>query len=174
MSKQSPPPEESGESREAQRVSLAIYGVMTVLGVLEASTTKAVVDSTITVTILVLATSTAIVLAHAWSSVVAHRLVHGQFLSRDAMIGELKFAAAFFAPAILAIVVLVVDGAFTDHQSAVRVSQLVLVALLVMVGTTAARTAGVGWTKAIGWGIIDACVGIAIVMLKEVLTIFFH
>ena len=161
-------------ARHVERTALTIYGAMTLLGVLEASTTKAVVDSTIAVIILIIATSLAIVIAHAWSTVVAHRLVDGEELSSPRVGNELWFAGSFLIPAILAVATVLIAGLFTDHSWSIFIAQGVLLVFLFVAGVMGSRRGGASWARALTWGLIDVGVGLAIVLIKEILYVFAH
>ena len=162
------------QERRIQRTALAVYGAMTLIGVLEASTTQAVVDSILAVVVVVVSTSLAIVIAHAWSSVVAHRLVQGRQLSRERIGDELWFAGSFFVPAAIALASLVVFGIPENHLEAITNAQFALLIFLFVIGVVGARRGGKGWWKSIGWGSIDVLVGFLVMMLKEVLHLFGH
>ena len=142
---------------------------MTLLGVLEAATTQAVVDSTLAVVVVLISTALAIVIAHAWSSVVAHRLVEGRQPSRERVADELWFAGAFFVPAGIALATIVVFGSTDDHSQAIGDAQFALLIFLFVIGLVGARRGGSGWWRSIGWGTVDVFVGFGIVMLKEIL-----
>ncbi len=170
-----PTGEESVEhARRVERTALTIYGAMTLLGVLEAATTKAVVDSTAALVILIVATSLAIVIAHAWSTVVAHRLVDGEELSSHRVGNELWFAGSFLVPAILALVTVLIAGTLTSHDTSILLAQGVLLVFLFIAGITGARRGGASWGRSIAWGVVDIAVGLAIVLIKETLSLFAH
>ncbi|MEI6375284.1 MAG: hypothetical protein WCP26_16000 [Actinomycetes bacterium] len=166
--------ESAEHARRIERTALTIYGAMTLLGVLEAATTKAVVDSTAALIILIVATSLAIVIAHAWSTVVAHRLVDGEEMSTHRVGNELWFAGSFLVPAVLALATVLITGTFTSHDTSILIAQMVLIVFLFIAGITGARRGGASWGRSIAWGIADVAVGLAIVLLKETLSLIAH
>ena len=165
---------ETDWTRYAQRIALAVYGTLTVLGVLEATSFDEPSLTVHVVLLTVISTSLAIVLAHAWATVVSNRLVFGDQLTSASLLEELRFAAAFFIPTVVAAVVFTLAAVILPIDSCLLTAELALVLLLFGLGVYGARRGGAGWPRAILIGLIDVCVGVLIVGIKELHTFFTH
>jgi hypothetical protein len=161
-------------TRYAQRIALAVYGTLTVLGVIEATSFDEASLSVHVVLITVISTSLAIVLAHAWATVMSNRLVFGEQLTSASLVEELRFAAAFLIPTVIAVVVFVIAAAFLPIDSCLISAEGALLLLLFVLGVWGARRGGAGWSRAILIGVIDVGVGVLIVGIKELHTFFTH
>ena len=151
-----------------QRASLTVYGAMTLLGIVEAATIKNVADTAAALTIVIVTGSVSIVIAHAWAAVIAHRVVDGHRFTRDEVVAELWFAASFLIATGIAILA---SLPFGDFYTTVQFTLIAMLALLFVVGVTGALRSGAGWTRALGWGLLDVGVGVLIVALKDLLTL---
>lgn len=162
---------------EVQRAAIAVYGLLTMLGVLEAASFEgpngAPVDLHVLIMIL-FSTSIAIAFAHAWSSVVANRLVEQRMLNRQTVILELRFAGSFLAPTLISVVVILVSYSVRDVATSIDYAQAALVLVLFCVGLVGARRSGLSWARALAWGGTDVAVAIVIVALKEVESLLIH
>ena len=166
--------QETDWTRYAQRIALAVYGTLTVLGVLEATSFD---DSHLTLHVVILtviSTSMAIVLAHAWATVLSNRLVFGDQLTSASLLEELRFAASFFIPTVVAVIVFTLACVILPIDSSLLTAELALVLLLFALGVYGARRGGAGWPRALLIGLIDVCVGVLIVGIKELHTFFTH
>jgi hypothetical protein len=161
-------------TRYAQRIALAVYGTLTVLGVLEATSFDEPSLQVHIVLITVISTSVAIVLAHAWATVMSNRLVFAEELTSASLVEELRFAAAFLIPTVIAVVVFTIAAAFLPVDSCLVSAELALVVLLFILGVWGARRGGAAWPRAILIGVIDVGVGVLIVLIKELHTLFTH
>jgi hypothetical protein len=161
-------------TRYAQRIALAVYGTLTVLGVLEATSFDEPSLSVHVVLITVISTSVAIVLAHAWATVMSNRLVFGEQLTSASIVEEVRFAAAFLIPTVISVLVFTLAAVFVPIDSCLLSAEAALLVLLFFLGVYGARRGGARWPRAIVIGVIDVCIGVAIVAIKEIHTLFTH
>ena len=154
-----------------QRASLTVYGAMTLLGIVEAATIKNVADTAAALTIVIVTGSVSIVIAHAWAAVIAHRVVDGHRFTRDEVVAELWFAASFLIATGIALLAILASLPFGDFYTTVQFTLIAMLALLFVVGVAGALRSGAGWTRALGWGLLDVGVGVLIVALKDLLTL---
>ena len=160
--------------RFGQRIALAVYGTLTVLGVLEATSFDEPTLQVHIVLITVISTSIAIVLAHAWATLISNRLVFKHPLTSANFLEELRFAAAFLIPTVVAVVVFVIAAAFLTVNSCLLTAEGALLILLFIFGFEGARRSGMSWPRCVLIGLLDVAVGILIVAIKEVHTFFTH
>jgi Na+-driven multidrug efflux pump len=165
---------EAPETSElVERTALVMYGSMTLLGVLDAASYKNVVTTHVGLTLLVVVTSLSLVIAHAWSTVVARRLIRREKPNREAVVNQMWLAGALLAPAAFVLVVIATSLPFDEHETnddvvstIVNAQYALLIAIFVM-GTLGARRAGLSWPRTLMWGLIDVGIGVLIVLLKD-------
>ena len=160
--------------RFSQRIALAVYGTLTVLGVLEATSFEGPSLQSHIVIVTVLTTSLALVLAHAWASVMSDRLVFQHRLTSVSFFEELRFAAAFLIPTIMAVVVFSAAAAFLPVDTCLLTAEGALVLLLFAIGFGGAWRSGSSLPRCLMIGLLDVAVGILIVGIKEVHTFATH
>ncbi len=166
--------DETDWNRFGQRIALAVYGTLTVLGVLEATSFD---EPSLTVPIVILtvvSTSIAIVLAHAWATVMSNRIVFRDRLTSASFAEELRFAAAFLIPTVLAVAVFVVAATFLSVRSCLLSAEGALIVLLFIFGFGGAKRTGASIPRCILIGLLDVAVGVAIVEIKELHSFFVH
>lgn len=156
---------------EVHRTSLAVYATITLLGVTAAASWKKFVTDEPELIVTLVGASLAVVIAHAWSSVMAQRLVHGTRLSRRQVTTEIVVSLSFFIATGIAIAAIVLGQVVLDLEfvDTVLLTELVLVGALFVLGMLGARRAGTGWWRALAWGAVDASIGVVIMVLKLVL-----
>ena len=166
------------KSELVERTALVIYGSLTLLGVLDAATYKNVVTTHFALALLVVVTSLSLVIAHAWSTMVARRLIRREKPTRDVLIKELWLAGAILAPMALVLAVIATTLPFEEVETNETVvativnAQYALLVGIFFMGTIGARRAGLSWPRTFAWGLIDVGVGVLIVLLKDALKLF--
>lgn len=161
-------------NRLGQRIALAVYGTLTVLGVLEASSFEGPTFTIQLALITVICTSLAIVLAHAWATTMSNRLVFHHQLTTSSLIDEIRFAGAFLIPTAIAVVVLLIAATFLPVASCLLSAEGALIVVLFIVGFEGARRSGSSLPRCLLIGLIDVAVGLLIVGLKEFHTYLTH
>jgi len=162
---------EADRHLRVQRAALAVYGAMTLLAITEAATIKGVAESPGSLSIVLIAGSLSVVIAHAWASVVAHRLVAGRRFTREEVLEELWFAGSFLAATAVALITIVASLPWESFDATVSLTVASLLGMLLVVGVAGARRSGSGRARALAWGLLDVGVGMLIVLLKDLLTL---
>jgi hypothetical protein len=160
--------------RFSQRIALAVYGTLMVLGVLEATSFEQPSLEIHVVIFTVLTTSLAIVLAHAWATVMSDRLVFKHRLTSASFFEELRFAAAFLIPTVIALLVFGVAAAFLPVDTGLLIAEGALLLLLFVFGFGGAWRSGSSLPRCLLIGLLDVAVGVLIVGLKEFHTFVTH
>ncbi|MBM3687100.1 MAG: hypothetical protein FJW85_08895 [Actinobacteria bacterium] len=147
--------------------TMAIYAAITLLGVIAAASWKGLFVDELELIVIIIATTVTVAVAHVWAAAAAHRLVASAPLSRAEwleegrlfvsvlIIGGLAIAAFFFAQ----IIGLQLAGS-------VAATLLMLVAVLFVVGVVGGRREQRTWARSLGLGLIDASIGIVILVVK--------
>lgn len=147
--------------------TMAIYAAITLLGVIAAASWKGIFVDELELVVIIIATTVTVAVAHLWAAAAAHRLVERRPLSREdwreegrlfvsvLIIGGLAIAAFFFAQ----IIGLQLAGS-------VAATLLMLVAVLFVVGVVGGRREQRTWARSLGLGLIDASIGIVILVVK--------
>jgi len=149
------------------RAAMAVYCLITLLGVVSAATSKSVADNSFELGVIIFGTTLTLMIAHAWATVVAHRLVQGHRLDRAQILTEFRHDLAFLVTGLFGLATLAVATLLTDdYARQVDNEQTMLVLALVVVGVVGGRRSGASWPRAIGWGLLDGAVGLFIVALK--------
>ncbi len=157
------------ERQQLSELTLAIYAAITLLGVIAAASWKGLFVDEAELTVIIIATTVTVAVAHLWASVAAHRLVHRKPPSRADWREELRNAAAVFVVGGLAIGAFLISGMFgLDLAGEVVVTLLMLVAVLFVVGLVGARREGRSWLLAVWIGFLDASIGMAILLAKVI------
>lgn len=166
---QADPPAQAHE-HGVVRTTLVVYAAITLLGVIAAGSWKKFVTDEPELMVTTVGASIAVVVAHAWSSIMAHRLVHRSMMSRKQMLAELEVAASFFIITGIAVAAIMTGQAFDwEFDDTVVFTECVLIASLFTVGLFGSRASGAGWGRSLAWGLLDAAVGVAIVVTKLLL-----
>ena len=151
------------------RVTVAIYAALTLLGVIAAASWKETADDEIEMAAIIGGTSLAISLAHLWAAIMAEQLVHGHLPDRDTWRKEATVAGGFLGIAAIAVVSLAVTSAAgISFDWVVNLTMAVLIGLLLAAGITGARWSGADWGRALLWGLLDAAMGLVLLILKIV------
>ena len=147
--------------------TMAIYAAITLLGVIAAASWKGIFVDEIELVVIIIATTVTVAVAHLWASAAAHRLVARSPLSRNdwreegrlflsvLIIGGLAVAAFLFAQLI-----------GLQLAGSVAVTLLMLVAVLFVVGVVGGRREQRTWPRSLSLGLIDASIGIVILLVK--------
>ena len=155
-----------------QRLSeytLAIYAAITLLGVIAAASWKGLFVDEAELTVIIIATTVTVAVAHLWASVAAHRLVHHKPPSRAEWREELRNAAAVIVVGGLAIAAFTISGIFgMDLAGEVIATLIMLIAVLFVVGVVGARREQRSWLLALWIGLLDASIGVAILLAKVI------
>jgi hypothetical protein len=157
------------EVLEAERVAVMVYAAITILGVVAASSLKQFVNSEGELIAAAVGASLAVALAHAWAAVMGHRLVHHEMMSRQELWNQVRIAGNLLAVTVLTVATILLSQATgASFEATVWVTQGMLVLLLFLVGFIGARWSGASWIKAMAWGVLDALIGIGILLVKVV------
>ena len=158
------------QRQQLSEFTLAIYAAITLLGVIAAASWKGLFVDDTELTVIIIATTVTVAVAHLWASVAAHRLVHRKPPSRAAWREELRNAAAILVVGGLAIAAFIISGMFgLDLTGEVFVTLIMLIAVLFVVGLIGARREGRSWLVALWIGLLDASIGIAVLLAKVTL-----
>lgn len=170
MTEQSLAPGESSDYADessAERVAIMVYAAITLLGVIAASSLKQFATDEPELIAAAVGASLAVALAHGWAAIMAHRLVHRSMMSRKEILAQVAIAGNLLA--VTAIAVGTIAGGQViglEFPETVLLVQSVLIALLFLIGFFGSRWAGASWTRALGWGVLDAGIGIGILLVK--------
>ena len=157
------------ERQQLSEITLAIYAAITLLGVIAAASWKGLFVDDAELTVIIIATTVTVAVAHLWASVAAHRLVHRKPPSRAEWREELRNAAAILVVGGLAIAAFIISGMFgLDLTGEVFVTLVMLIAVLFVVGLIGARREGRSWLVALWIGLLDASIGIAVLLAKVI------
>ena len=149
---------------------LAIYTSITLLGVIAASSWKGLFSDERELFVIIVGTSITLAVAHAWAAVAAHRLVHSTALSPAERRQELRGMAVIIGVGGAATAAFGISALVSDNlEQSVQLTLMVLIAVLFFVGIVGSRRRGDTWTRAVGWGVADASIGIAVLALKVLL-----
>ena len=158
------------QRQQLSEFTLAIYAAITLLGVIAAASWKGLFVDDTELTVIIIATTVTVAVAHLWASVAAHRLVHRKPPSRAEWREELRNAAAILVVGGLAIAAFIISGMFgLDLTGEVFVTLVMLIAVLFVVGLIGARREGRSWLVALWIGLLDASIGIAVLLAKVTL-----
>ena len=158
------------QRQQLSEFTLAIYAAITLLGVIAAASWKGLFVDDTELTVIIIATTVTVAVAHLWASVAAHRLVHRKPPSRAEWREELRNAAAILVVGGLAIAAFIISGMFgLDLNGEVFVTLIMLIAVLFVVGLIGARREGRSWLVALWIGLLDASIGIAVLLAKVTL-----
>ena len=145
------------QRQQLSEFTLAIYAAITLLGVIAAASWKGLFVDDAELTVIIIATTVTVAVAHLWASVAAHRLVHRKPPSRAEWREELRNAAAILVVGGLAIAAFIISGMFgLDLTGEVFVTLVMLIAVLFVVGLIGARREGRSWLVALWIGLLDA------------------
>jgi hypothetical protein len=155
------------DSRKLAETTMAIYAAITLLGVVAAASWKGIFADELELIVIIIATTVTVAVAHLWAAAAAHRLVARAPLTRAEWREEARLSFAVLAIGALAI------GAFVFAQligfelaGSVVATLLMLIAVLFVVGVVGGRREQRGWLAALGLGLLDASIGIVILLAK--------
>ena len=158
------------QRQQLSEFTLAIYAAITLLGVIAAASWKGLFVDDTELTVIIIATTVTVAVAHLWASVAAHRLVHRKPPSRAEWREELRNAAAILVVGGLAIAAFIISGLFgLDLNGEVFVTLIMLIAVLFVVGLIGARREGRSWLVALWIGLLDSSIGLVILLAKVTL-----
>ena len=154
-------------SGQLAETTMAIYAAITLLGVVAAASWKGLFVESVELIVIIIATTLTVAVAHVWAAASAHRLVASSPLSRLEWREEARLALSVMVVGGLAI------AAFLGAQllgaelaGSVLVTLMMLVAVLFVVGVVGGRREQRGWIHALGLGLLDSSIGIAILVAK--------
>lgn len=152
----------------AEQSARLVYALLTLLGVVSAASWKnRIAGDDLELAAMILGTAVSIAVAHAWATVMAHRVVNGSRLTVAEVREEFGHAWPFLVAAAVPLGVLLVARLGSDnYDSAVDLAQAAMVLAVLGVGLVGSRRAGASWPRALLWGLADAAVGLAMVALK--------
>jgi peptidoglycan/LPS O-acetylase OafA/YrhL len=160
------PIDEVGKQQLAE-TTMAIYAAITLLGVIAAASWKGLFVDELELIVIIIATTVTVAVAHTWASAAAHRVVTSTPLSREEWREEVRLALSVFVVGGLAI------AAFFFAQligfelaGAVTTTLLMLVAVLFVVGVVGGRRERRTWPRSLGIGLLDASIGIVVLLVK--------
>lgn len=157
------------QRQQLSEFTLAIYAAITLLGVIAAASWKGLFVDDAELTVIIIATTVTVAVAHLWASVAAHRLVHRKPPSRAEWREELRNAAAILVVGGLAIAAFIISGMFgLGLTGEVFVTLIMLIAVLFVVGLIGARREGRSWLVALWIGLLDASIGMAVLLAKVI------
>lgn len=148
-------------------VVLAIYTSITLLGVISAASWKGLFSAYSEIFVIIVGTTITIAIAHLWANVAAHRLIYQRRLTAIQRHHELRNVAAILFVGLLAAAALMVSWQVTDDlEQAVRLTLGALVLVLFTVGLVGSRLRGGSWLVSVGWGAVDASIGVVALVAK--------
>lgn len=147
--------------------TLAIYASITLLGVIAAASWKGLLSEEQELLAIIVGTSITLAVAHAWAAVAAHRLVHSRALTASERRAELRGMAVIMAVGAAATTAFGLSALASDNfEQSVRMTLLVLITVLFLVGIVGSRRRGDSWLRAVGWGLADASIGLVVLVVK--------
>jgi hypothetical protein len=147
--------------------AIVIYAAITILGIVLALTVKGYTNDAYELGALVIGSTIALVIAHAWSEVLASVMRHQTPLTGALLAHEFRFAGFMGIPAALTVVLLLVmEFVANSFDLAVLVVMLAIVALLFIAASHGALRQGYGWGRTLAWGLASAAVGLIAVVVK--------
>ena len=151
-------------------VVAAIYTAITLLGVISAASWKGLFSAYNEIFVIIIGTTITVAIAHLWAGIAAHRLIYQSRLTPAQRRHEIRNALAIMAVGVIAALVLMQSWIITDSlESAVRYTLGALVLVIITIGVVGSRLRGAGWLKSLGWGLIDASIGIVALLAKVLL-----
>jgi len=149
------------------QVTITVYAAITLLGVVAAASLKKYATSEGELIAILVGASVAVSIAHFWSSLMAHRLVHHSMPGGVELRREGQIVGSFFLVTGVTIGVVVVAGLLgQSFDTSVLIAEIVLISALFALGLFGALWAKTGWPKALAWGCLDAGIGVVIVVVK--------
>lgn len=147
--------------------TMAIYAAITLLGVIAAASWKGIFVDELELIVIIIATTITVAVAHLWAAAAAHRLVAGRPLSRRDWEEEGRLALSVLVVGGLAVAAFLATSLTDlDLANSVAVTLLMLVAVLFVVGIVGGRREGRTWARSLGLGLVDASIGIVILVVK--------
>ncbi|MFM9134590.1 MAG: hypothetical protein ACKOT0_04020 [bacterium] len=159
----------AGQAVRFSEVTMAIYAAITLLGVIAAASWKGLFVDYPELVVLVIGTTITVAVAHLWANVAAHRLVDQRPMSSPQRWKEFRVTLSVFVVGILALVALALSWTISDDlETSVRWTIGMLILVLFVVGLVGSRRRGATWPRAVGWGCVDASIGVAVLIAKIV------
>jgi uncharacterized membrane protein len=156
--------------QQLAETTMAIYAAITLLGVIAAASWKGLFVDELELVVIIIATTVTVAVAHVWAAAAAHRLVASSPLSRAEWKEEGRLALSVLVVGGLAIAAFLVAN-LTDLELAgsVTATLLMLVAVLFVVGVVGGRREQRSWVKSLGLGLVDASIGLVVLLVKVTL-----
>lgn len=158
---------EATEHQQLQETTIAIYAAITLLGVIAAASWKGLFVDELELIVIIIATTVTVAVAHLWAAIAAHRLVHRRPPSRAAWRQEARLFLSVLLVGGLAIAAFLVAEIISfELAGAVTVTLLMLVAVLFVIGVVGGRREERSWPRSLGLGLLDASIGVVILLAK--------
>ena len=158
------------QRQRLNETTMAIYAAITLLGVIAAASWKGYFVDDIELIVIIIATTFTVAVAHIWASAAAHRLITYAPLTREDWRAEARIFLSVLMVGTLAI------AAFLGAQlvglelaGSAAATLLMLVGVLFVVGVVGGRREQRTWPKSLGLGLVDASIGIVILVVKVTL-----
>ena len=153
--------------QQLAETTMVIYAAITLLGVIAAASRKGLFVDEAELVVIIIATTLTVALAHVWAAAAAHRVVASSPLSREDWREEARLFLSVLVVGGLAIAAFLVAQLIGfELAGAVATTLLMLVAVLFVVGVVGGRREQRAWVPSLGLGLIDASIGIVILLVK--------
>ncbi|MEY3733001.1 MAG: hypothetical protein RL347_360 [Actinomycetota bacterium] len=153
--------------QQLAETTMAIYAAITLLGVVAAASWKGLFVDELELVVIIIATTVTVAVAHTWAAAAAHRVVASTPLSREEWRDEARLALSVFVVGGLAIAAFVFAQVIGfELTGAVTTTLLMLVAVLFVVGVVGGRRERRTWPRSLGIGLLDASIGIVVLLVK--------
>ena len=153
--------------QQLAETTMAIYAAITLLGVIAAASWKGIFVDEIELVVIIIATTVTVAVAHLWAAAAAHRLVKRTPLSRAEWQEEGRLLLSVLAVGGLAVAAFLFAQLIGfELAGSVAATLLMLVAVLFVVGVVGGRREQRAWVPSLGLGLIDASIGIVILLVK--------
>ena len=157
----------TGVRQRLAETTMAIYAAITLLGVIAAASWKGIFVDELELIVIIIATTVTVAVAHVWAAAAAHRVVASAPLSRAEWAEEGRLALSVLVVGGLAIAAFLFGHVIgLELAGSVVASLLMLVAVLFVVGVVGGRREQRGWPRSLALGLIDASIGIVILVVK--------
>ena len=153
--------------QQLAETTMAIYAAITLLGVIAAASWKGLFVDERELIVIINATTVTVAVAHVWAAAAAHRVVASTPLSREEWRQEGRLALSVLVVGGLAIAAFLFAQLIGfELAGAVTTTLLMLVAVLFIVGVVGGRRERRSWPRSLGLGLLDASIGIAVLLAK--------
>jgi hypothetical protein len=153
--------------RQLAETTMSIYAAITLLGVVAAASWKGIFADEFELIVIIIATTVTVAVAHVWAAAAAHRLVARSPLTRAEWREEARLFLAVLIVGGLAIAAFLFAQLIGfELAGSVVATLLMLIAVLFVVGVVGGRREQRGWLAALGLGLLDASIGVVILLAK--------